>query len=362
MKVKSLKDGYSSTIVLVLLLTIFFTGINGLAAFILFAVFSNSSLGRDPEIKHGLSSGTSRLGGVAIIISIIIGCCWYVFIQNNFDFKVLISEINSIIIFSLIIGLIGLAEDFSQNLSSQKRLTYMVIIVSAGLYAQPELIPIDIDIFKFFGVDSANISIYIFTVFMICGFINAGNIADGANGLLASIFLIFFIFAYSIDGSIFNFSVVITLLAFIIFNVFTGKIFLGDFGSYSLSSLVAFKSLEIYSKIDISVFFLSAILVYPCFEIARSLIVRALKSRSIMTPDNFHFHNHVNTFFLSLGFSRNASNSITGLAIASMTSIFPIILYFVSIPLDSIFWAIFFLFQLIALSLIYIFFEKKFSS
>ena len=153
----------------------------------------------------------------------------------------------------------------------------MVIIVSAGLYAQPELIPIDIGIFKFFGVNSANISIYIFTVFMICGFINAGNIADGANGLLASIFLIFFIFAYSIDGSIFNFSVVITLLAFIIFNVFTGKIFLGDFGSYSLHRL-SFKSLEIYSKIDISVFFLSAILVYPCFEIARSLITRAVKS------------------------------------------------------------------------------------
>ena len=110
----------------------------------------------------------------------------------------------------------------------------------------------------------------------------------------------FFVIAYTIDSSIFNFSVVISLLAFIIFNVFTGRIFLGDFGSYSLSSLVAFKSLEFYSNNDISVFFLSAILIYPCFEIMRSLIIRAIKSRSIMAPDNNHLHNYLNKFVLHL--------------------------------------------------------------
>ena len=95
-------------------------------------------------------------------------------------------------------------------------------------------------------MNDSQIFIYAFTIIMVCGFINAGNIADGANGLLTSIYFGFFLVAYSIDSSIFNFSVLTSLLAFIVFNVSTGRIFLGDFGAYFLSALVAYKCLEFY--------------------------------------------------------------------------------------------------------------------
>ena len=90
---------------------------------------------------------------------------------------------------------------------------------------------------------------------MISGFINAGNIADGANGLLSLVYLVFFLVLYSINPSIFYSSMIISLAIFFAYNVTTGRIFLGDFGAYFLSAIVAYSSLKIYAEYDVSVFF-----------------------------------------------------------------------------------------------------------
>lgn len=355
------EQGYSINVILTFLFTVILTGINGLIAFILLAMMAKFKFGRDPEMKHGLSSGTSRLGGVAIVLSIYAGCIFNQIYLKELSADFFLLHTNSIIISSLIIGLIGLVEDLNQNLSSINRLLLIVFFVSGSLIALPELLPIDLGIYEFFGMNDSKIFIYIFTIIMVCGFINAGNIADGANGLLATIFFGFFVVLYYMDSTILNLSILISLAAFIIFNVSSGKIFLGDFGSYFLSSLVAFKSLQVYSSNQISVFFLASILVYPCFEITRSLIVRATKNLSLMSPDNNHLHNHLNAIILDCGFSKHISNSMTGVGIAFSTSIVPIFLYFNGISINSDLWRILFLFQIIALSIFYIILKKKFS-
>tara|TARA_Y100000768_G_scaffold387082_1_gene377199 strand:- start:1004 stop:2131 length:1128 start_codon:yes stop_codon:yes gene_type:complete len=358
MKGNILKNEYGSSVLLVLLVTILFTGINGIIAFTLFILFSNFNFGRDPDYKHGLSSGKSRLGGAAIFLSIIIGCCSHLFFFNDLSSYKLLSEVETTIIISFLIGLIGLAEDLSQNLSSQKRLIIMLIFVGLGLHFQPTLLPFNLEIFDLLGIKGSFIPIYIFSVIMVCGFINAGNMADGANGLLASIFFSFFVISYTLDSSIFNFSVLITLLAFIVFNVLTGKIFLGDFGAYFLSSLVAFKSLEFYENLELSVFFLASILIYPCFELARSIIIRSMKSVSLINPDNNHLHNHINRYILSFKFSKHTANSLTGLSIGVLTSFIPLSLYFSGLSVMSNYWKLILCLQILCLSVIYIYFEK----
>ena len=358
MEEKELVGGYRANAILVLLITVLFTGVNGLIAFILFIAFSKLNLGRDPLNKHGLAEGNSRLGGVAIIISIAIGCCSHLSFQKELSLSLLLIEISPLIIFSLAIGIIGLIEDLSQNIDSMFRLYSMLLIVSIGLYFSPELIPVKLISSEFIGTNHFILT-YIFTVIMVCGFVNAGNMADGANGLLASIILAFFVVLYSIDQSILNFSIVISLLAFIIFNTSTGKIFLGDFGAYFLSSLVALKSLELYSKQDISVFFLASILIYPCFELTRSLLIRTMRSVSVLTPDNDHLHNYLHSLIVTNGFKKHISNSITGLGIALFTTIIPVILYFTGISVNSELWKTLFLIKFTTLTFIYILFEKK---
>ena len=164
-------EGYGASTLLVILITTFLTGVNGLIAFVFFVIFSRFSFGKDPELKHGLSPGKSRLGGVAILLSIIIGCCSHLVLISNFNILDLIVEINSIILFSFLIGFIGLAEDLSQNISSTSRLLSMIILVSIFLYFTPDLVPMDLTLFKFFGISETSIFIYLFTIIMICGFV-----------------------------------------------------------------------------------------------------------------------------------------------------------------------------------------------
>lgn len=361
MQKRMAEQDYSINVILTFLFTIILTGMNGLIAFILLALMAKFDVGRDSKKKHGLSTGTSRLGGIAIVLSIFFGCIFNQIYLKEFRIEFFLLQTNSLLILSLIIGLIGLVEDLNQNLSSIKRLLLIVFFVSVSLIASPELLPLDLGIYEFFGMNDAEIFIYIFTITMVSGFINAGNIADGANGLLAIIFLGFFVVAYNMDSTILNFSILISLIAFIIFNVSSGKIFLGDFGAYFLSSLVAFKSLEMYSNNKISVFFLASILVYPCFEISRTLMVRASKKLSLMTPDNNHLHNHFNAIMINYGLSKHLANSFTGVSIAFCTSVAPIYLYFEGISINSDIWRILFLSQIIALSIIYIVFKKKLS-
>ena len=344
---------------LITLITIILTGINGLIAYLFLIFLSRLKYGRDPIIKHGLASGTSRLGGVAIILSVIVGVAFnYYFVGATTDISIF-NAIDSIIILSILIGFIGLVEDLSQRLSSSIRLFTMILAVILSLLIVPELVPYNLEIFYINSFFSFILFIFIFTVIMVCGFINAGNIADGANGLLSSIFLAFFVFIYSLDSNPFNFSMVMCLLAFIIYNVSTGRIFLGDFGAYSLSALVALKSLQVYQNHEISVFLLASLLIYPCFELIRSLLVRFVSKASLMGPDNLHLHNYINNYLILFGFGKQLTNSITGLVLGIMTSGPSLLLYFTKYNNVDNIWVYLFLVQITVLSIIYTYFSKK---
>ena len=337
-------------------LTVIATGLQGLIAYIFLILLSRANFGRDPLNKHGLASGTSRMGGLVIILSVTFGVIFNLYIFNSLSIENITQELDSIIIFSFLIGLIGLAEDLSQKLSSVIRLIVMFVLVSIALIVIPGLIPYSLEIFNVDGFSMNRIFVFFVTLVMVCGFINAGNMADGANGLLAGIYLSFFIILYSLDDSTFNFSLLTTIIAFIVYNASTGRIFLGDFGAYLLSSIVAFKSLEIYTLFDVPVFLLASILVYPCFEVIRSLLIRFVNKTSLMSPDNYHLHNYINDYLLSCGCSRHIANSLTGIGIAIISSLPPVLLFLNNITND---WVSLFLIEVLFLSVTYFLLQKK---
>lgn len=349
----------STEIALLSLVTVILTGLNGLIAFIFLMVFSRVNFGKDPIIKHGIASGASRLGGLAIIISVLVGVISNLFLFDTLTINSFNAQFDNIVYYSILIGLIGMGEDFSQSFKPNIRLIAMLFLVGLSLIAMPQLTPLNLEVFNSIGIEHNPYIIIFFTLIMVCGFINAGNIADGANGLLASVYVSFFLILYSLDSSIFNFSILMSLIAFIIYNVTTGRIFLGDFGSYSLSALVAFKSLEVYANHDLAIFLLASILIYPCFELIRSIIVRLFTRASLMSPDNHHFHNYINDYLLSFGFTRHVTNSMTGLGLALITSGPPLTLFFSDQDTSGHFWLYCFVLQIISLLFIYLYCLKK---
>ena len=236
----------------------------------------------------------------------------------------------------------------------------MIIIVALGLWYLPELLPIKLSVWFNTESQSFSIMLYLFTLIMTVGFINAGNISDGANGLLVTIYLAFFIVLLSFDHSVLYVSLIIALLTFALYNILVGKIILGDFGAYVLSALVALNCLKIYGQNDVSVFLFASLLVYPCFEILRSLISRISTGASPFDPDNNHFHNYVNKWFLSMGYTDHKANSLTGIGIACLTSGPPFLIFMNNETPTSDLWLYIFMIEILILSLLYLLLLRAF--
>ena len=344
--------------VLLWVLIVLITGLSGLASLILLMIFSRLSIGRDPLMKHGLISGTSRLGGLVIFISTFIGISINLQLVDSLSYKLFLNEFSFIFIVAFIIGLIGLVEDLSQKLKSFIRLLIMIVIVMIALYVRPDMLPMDMPLFTLYNLNSVYL-VYIVTTLMIVGFINAGNMTDGANGLLSIITLMFILVLYMLYPSVLNLSLIISLVSFAIYNISTGRIFLGDFGAYFLSSYVAFSSLITYSEFNLPIFLFASLLVYPCFEITRSIFIRLITGASIMSPDNKHLHNYIHEYILLFGFSQNIVNSLTGIIIAILTSGPAFFIIYTNKLVEKSFWVNLFIIEMIVLSLVYIILANK---
>ncbi|CUW12438.1 phospho-N-acetylmuramoyl-pentapeptide-transferase [Leuconostoc gasicomitatum] len=100
------------------------------------------------------------------------------------------------------------------------------------------------------GTFNLGIFYFVFLWFWLVGWSNATNLTDGLDGLLAGISIIVYA-AYSIIAMnmhnqilvIFNFSVIGSLIGFLIFNKPTAKIFMGDTGSLALGAGLAIESI-----------------------------------------------------------------------------------------------------------------------
>ena len=108
-----------------------------------------------------------------------------------------------------------------------------------------------------------------------------------------------------------------------VFNVGTGKIFLGDFGSYGLSSAVAMTALVMYGSGNYTMWLLASIVSYPCVELVRVFAHRAARKISPMQAGNDHTHNFLYRVCRQAGLGRIAANSLTGCAIAIVSAAVP---------------------------------------
>ena len=107
---------------------------------------------------------------------------------------------------------------------------------------------------------------------------------------------------------------------FLIFNVVSGRLFLGDAGAYAIGSAMLVTGLTAFSEGVVSLPFLAVLFFYPCVDFSVSLIRRCINGESITAPDNDHLHNRVYAYFKSVFKSKNMANSATGLSIAAGSS------------------------------------------
>ena len=216
---------------------------------------------------------------------------------------------------------IGLIDDLKSNLLSPRmRLIIISLIFGLCLLVIPTLMPQKIGIVGLdFLLDKAIIG-WIITLVFCVGFVNAVNMADGANGLIPGIMTVALTIFYMEVGS-FTYAIFMTACGlFTLFNVISGRLFLGDAGAYGLGSMVALNGLFLYDAEVFSAAFLAVLFAYPCIDILVTVVRRRIKGRSIFLPDNDHLHNRI--YFHCQGWfrSKTLANSMTGVLIVSCSS------------------------------------------
>ena len=277
--------------------------------------------GQDNEDKHGISAVTAtRLGGIAIVAYMLmhLGYQAYLGVYSPGEEEKYILATCAAFFF------IGLFEDLRGSLSARNRFFLMLIIGVATVYSSPGLIlqPIDIS-----GVDiilnsSATVA-SLFTALCIAFIPNAFNTADGANGLVAGVSAFSFMALITVAPATlvpFLLACLVGCLVFLVFNLISGRFFLGDGGAFFLGALSGLSLVVISNTTDVSVWWLLSLVFYPVADLIWSIGRRVINKSSPFSPDNQHFHNLLFAYLDQGRQSSMASNTMTGLFIAFMFS------------------------------------------
>ena len=341
--------------VMLLLATIFF-GLTGLVIMLFLQWITRQSYAQESVDKHGISQlSASRMGGVAIIVTTFVLLAYGVY-SGAFELWQGPLGVDGFVWLAVIACMgLGLVEDLNNDyLSARFRLCALMVIFSLLLAFRPIVIPLGLGVWALDILLAIPFIGWLLTVIFCVGFINAVNMADGANGLMPGILTISFGLFYTETGSLAFAALMTSCGLFTIFNVISGRLFLGDTGSYGFGAAIVLSSLILFHQGIFSAPFLAVLFAYPCIDFLMALVRRSWQGRALFLPDNDHLHNKIHFHFQKRFRSATVANSLTGgvivvfsAGVAMMGSLFS------WLPVTSELWALVFALQCIAYALAY---------
>jgi len=203
---------------------------------------------------HSWKAGTPFGGGLLIIIVVSILALW-AYGMLNVEIKVW--ELFVILFTFIFFGLLGLYDDFKKLIDNGRKYAFfglrfrykfliqwiLAFIIAVILYTQ---LGYDFIFIRGYGLANLGILFIPLAAFVIVSFTNAFNIADGLDGLASGLLLICLgaflaISSGQLDETLKVFISVLmgSVSAFLYFNIYKARIWLGDVGALSLGAVLA---------------------------------------------------------------------------------------------------------------------------
>ena len=195
--------------------------------------------------SHQKKAGTPTMGGIAIMLSLIVGC---VFFAGKFP------KIWPVLLVTVGYGLIGFLDDFikvvmkhNEGLKSGQKFLLQILVAAAFAFYMYKAGFSTAITFHIFGGAKLELGwlFYALVVFEMVAVGNGSNFTDGLDGLATSVTVIIAAFFAVVacglgsDTAIVASAAVGSLLGFLLFNVHPAKVFMGDTGSLALGGFVA---------------------------------------------------------------------------------------------------------------------------
>lgn len=223
-----------------------------------------------------------------------------VYVSHVYPLK---DELNIIFFTFISFGLLGLYDDTRKMFNVKKTKFFglglkqkfliqwlLAIIISVMMYTN---LQIQILYMPFLGVFNIGAFYIPFAAFVIVSFTNAVNITDGLDGLAAGVLLISLFAFWVLSASILDTPLSIfialwigSLIAFLYFNVFPARIFMGDVGSLSFGATFAVIGLLLGKVMALVV--IGGIFVLEIFTSVAQLLSKKIRHKKIFPVAPFH--------------------------------------------------------------------------
>ena len=230
---------------------------------------------------------TPQVGGLAVMVPALVMA---VVLARRTDFVPFYGALAILLTLSLLLGLI----DDRAHVRPLWRLAISVAMCFAVLYAAPAL---NVTFLKFSFAENA---IYLegwaalFTVLCLVGLQNAVNMADGKNGIVIGLSLLWIVALVAFGPMHLRPFLVVFAAGLAIalpFNL-RGHLFLGDSGTYAISIVVGALTLYVYSVnfTALPADFVMLWFLVPVLDCLRLMVTRVITGRSPFSSDRRHLH------------------------------------------------------------------------
>lgn len=261
------------------------------------------------DLYHRNKKGIPIGGGFLLIVTTtliflsVFPIMYFFWIPITSIYQNIVLELKILLFTFISFGLIGLYDDIKKiffgkkehffGLSLKHKLileTVISILISYWLYSDLAISIINI---PFLGVVNLSFYYIFFATFVIISFANAFNITDGLDGLSTGVLMIALFAFWVISNSILDTPLTLFiaiwlggLLAFLYFNIYPARIFLGDVGALSFGATLAVIAL-LSGKI-FSLLIIGGIFVLEIFTSLIQLLSKKYTGKKILKVAPFH--------------------------------------------------------------------------
>ena len=233
---------------------------------------------------------TPLVGGLAIMIPVVLWAGVSLLWGPQSDLRLM----QAVLLCGAGATLVGYADD-QRSTSPSSRLLSLFLLMGMAVVIDPALIPAQLNWGSFEPTRIPEWFAVVFVAVAMTGYVNAVNMADGQNGIVSGMFVIWAICLLLVSGgSTANVAQVlfVTVLATFVFNL-AGRVFLGDSGSYGIAFVYGLLAIDAHNNMGVSAETIAVWFFIPVMDCIRLMVARALQGQAPSNGDSDHFHHRL---------------------------------------------------------------------
>jgi len=233
---------------------------------------------------------TPLVGGLAIMAGVGLWCAAALLWTDGLNRSVTLA----VVLCGLGATLVGYADDQSST-SPSSRILSLFLLSSIAMVIDPSLIPVHLVWGSFDPTPLPQWLAFIFIAVAMAGYVNAVNMADGQNGVVTGMYVIWaacLLFATGGTTAAISQVLLETVLATFLFNM-AGRVFLGDSGTYGVTFIFGILAIQAHNRWGVTAETITVWFFIPVMDCIRLMISRALQGQVPSAADRNHFHHRL---------------------------------------------------------------------